>query len=135
MSKIINQEKFVCLNESDLISLIDQYFNKIKQYKIVLLEGDLGSGKTTFVRYLAKKLNIKENITSPSFSYMKIYNGLVHIDLYNFKGELDEFEDYFEDNIVAIEWANLKTLSFSQYLLIKASMKNDLHFFEIMEIK
>ncbi|SYV97985.1 ATP/GTP-binding protein, partial [Mycoplasmopsis edwardii] len=35
---------------------------------------------------------------------MKTYDGLVHIDLYNYKGDIEEFEDYFDDNIIAIEW-------------------------------
>lgn len=121
----------------DLASFIDDIFPLIKAKKIILLEGDLGAGKTTFVKLLARKIGIKDRITSPSFSYMKTYDGLVHIDLYNYRGDIEEFMDYFDDNIVAIEWSNLlKSLPFESYLKINAKLlENDFHEFEIIEEK
>ncbi|UUM20142.1 tRNA (adenosine(37)-N6)-threonylcarbamoyltransferase complex ATPase subunit type 1 TsaE [Mycoplasma sp. 1578d] len=114
------------MDQQESVNLfIDLIFPHIQECKMVLLQGDLGAGKTTIVKYIAQKLRIKDNITSPSFSYMKTYPGLVHIDLYNYKGDLDEFEDYFEDNIVAIEWSNLKKLAYQQYVLIDIKFNND----------
>ncbi|WP_036459010.1 tRNA (adenosine(37)-N6)-threonylcarbamoyltransferase complex ATPase subunit type 1 TsaE [Mycoplasma leonicaptivi] len=119
------QKSYNLNNENELKEVIDFWFEKIKNHKIVLLSGDLGSGKTTFVKHLAKKLGIQEKITSPSFNYMKTYNGLIHIDLYNFKGDLSEFEDFFEDNIVAIEWSNLHNLNIKPSIIINANLNND----------
>ncbi|VEU63420.1 tRNA (adenosine(37)-N6)-threonylcarbamoyltransferase complex ATPase subunit type 1 TsaE [Mycoplasmopsis bovirhinis] len=121
-------------NESQLAEVVSFWLPIIKKKKIVLLNGDLGSGKTTFIKELAKQLGIKEKITSPSFNYMKVYNGLIHIDLYNYKGDINEFEDYFEDNVVAIEWANLFNLDYKNYVEVNASLNNDeSHTFEIKE--
>ncbi|WP_374967673.1 tRNA (adenosine(37)-N6)-threonylcarbamoyltransferase complex ATPase subunit type 1 TsaE [Mycoplasma sp. CSL10137] len=116
---------------------LDDFIRKIlpliKKNKILLLYGDLGSGKTTFVKLLAKQLEIKDKITSPSFNYMKTYNGLIHIDLYNYKGDLDEFVDYFEDNIVAIEWSEYLKYQFDNFTKIKISIINDQRFIELEE--
>lgn len=88
---------------------INELINKIinKEFKFLLLDGELGAGKTTFIKYIAKMLGEKKVVNSPSFNYMKEYDKFIHIDLYNYKGSLEEFEDFFEDKIVIIEWANL----------------------------
>lgn len=84
---------------------------------ILLLNGDLGSGKTTFIKYLGFKLGIKEEINSPTFIIHNEYQNkekgieLHHIDLYRLE-ESFEFQElhlgrYLNPNtIIAIEWAN-----------------------------
>ena len=79
------------------------------------LIGDVGAGKTTFVRGLAKGLNIKDPITSPSFTISKSYalpdgGNLIHYDFYRLSDPgimLDELEENLKNpkNIIAIEWA------------------------------
>ncbi|VEU76404.1 tRNA (adenosine(37)-N6)-threonylcarbamoyltransferase complex ATPase subunit type 1 TsaE [Mycoplasmopsis columboralis] len=135
MNQNISKYQLISNNPVDLEQFINELYPEIQECQIILLQGDLGAGKTTFVRYLAKKIGIKQNVTSPSFSYMKTYDGLVHIDLYNYKGDIEEFEDYFEDNIVAIEWANLRKLNFQKYILINASIDKDNHIFEVSVVK
>lgn len=78
--------------------------------RFIFLKGNIGTGKTTLVKYIGQYLNEKEVIISPSFNKMLVYNKFVHIDAYNMKNQsLKEFEDYFEDKVVIIEWAeNLK---------------------------
>ena len=84
---------------------------------IVTLSGDLGAGKTTFVKGIAKALGIKEHVTSPTFVIMKIYGlseqkfkRLVHIDAYRLKGlhhlKVLGWKDLIEDlgNLICIEW-------------------------------
>lgn len=107
--------------------ILNEIFPLIQKTQAILLDGNLGAGKTTFVKMLGKKIGIKQNITSPSFSYMKDYPGLIHIDLYNYKGDLEEFEDYFEGNIVAIEWASLKKIDsyFDSYIQILINNDNN----------
>ena len=61
---------------------------------VIVLEGPLGSGKTTFTKGIAKGLNIRETVTSPSFTIIAEYEGsmpLVHVDLYR-TGSDEELE-------------------------------------------
>ena len=78
----------------------------------VLLEGDLGAGKTTLVRAIAKGLHINDVVQSPTFNIMKIYlkgdKPLIHIDAYRLADinndiGLDEYIGY-ETGITLIEW-------------------------------
>ena len=77
----------------------------------IALFGELGAGKTVFVKGLAEGLDIKDVIKSPSFVLMRSYSGrmkLHHIDLYRIrKGEefLPFEETLMDEGIVAIEWA------------------------------
>lgn len=78
----------------------------------ILLCGDLGAGKTTLVRGLARELGIKEVVQSPTFNIMKVYfkadRPLIHIDAYRLAENdvdigLDEYIG-FENGITVIEW-------------------------------
>lgn len=111
-------QKIRIKSQVELADLAKQILEIKPKIKFVLLSGDLGAGKTTFVKYLASELGIKQNITSPTFNYMKNYDGLIHIDAYNLSGDLDEFEDFFEDNIIAIEWFENLSVNFSNALII-----------------
>jgi len=83
---------------------------------VIELIGDVGTGKTTFVRGLAKQLGIKENVTSPSFTISKTYatkdnKTLVHYDFYRLDDPGIMSEDLTENinnknNIVVIEWSD-----------------------------
>ncbi len=80
---------------------------------VICLNGDLGSGKTVFVKGFARALGIDENITSPTFTIVKEYlNGempLYHMDVYRIDENQDfGVEDYFnKEGICIIEWAEL----------------------------
>jgi len=91
----------------------------IKHAFTIALEGNLGSGKTTFIQGLAVGLGIKENVLSPTFLILKQfpisfkgYENFYHIDAYRLKNpkELSElgFKDIVDnpENIIVIEWAN-----------------------------
>ncbi len=83
---------------------------------VIELIGDVGAGKTTFVRGFAKGLGIKESITSPSFTISKSYalpsgGNLIHYDFYRLSDPGLMSEDLTESingphNIVVIEWAD-----------------------------
>lgn len=86
--------------------------------RIILLQGNLGSGKTTFSQYFAKSLGIKNNLTSPTFVIMKSYDipnydfKLHHLDLYRLEKEweLEELEILSQiqtsNDVFLIEWAD-----------------------------
>lgn len=97
----------------ELKDLIEKRLELFKNKKI-LLYGDLGAGKTTFVKILAEMLGFKD-VSSPTFTIMNRYsnNGdfFIHLDLYrlNSLNELENigFFDYIDNNYtVAIEWAD-----------------------------
>lgn len=78
---------------------------------VVLLRGDLASGKTTLVKNFARAKNIKDDVTSPTFSIQVVYsNNIYHYDLYN--KSLDEFislgilEEFEKKGIHFVEWGD-----------------------------
>jgi tRNA threonylcarbamoyladenosine biosynthesis protein TsaE len=86
---------------------------------LIALMGNLGAGKTVFVKALAEALGVKDNVTSPTFVLMKIYDTkhdiikkLVHVDCYRLEGKEDLVDiglsEYIEDpnTLVVVEWAD-----------------------------
>lgn len=78
---------------------------------VVLLRGELGTGKTTFVRGAALALGFRGRVTSPTFTVGHRYAGDVsisHLDLYRFTGlsaaEWGDLEPYFDDAVAFVEW-------------------------------
>lgn len=78
---------------------------------VVLLSGELGAGKTTFVRGAVAALGCSEPVTSPTFTIGHRYPGtpdVSHLDLYRFTGlsnaEWGDLEPYFDDAVVFVEW-------------------------------
>ena len=97
---------------------VDLLIKRLGKNSVLAFYGDLGSGKTTFIKYFLKKLGIKKNITSPTFSYLNIYDSIdgkkyCHFDLYRIKTIRDflslGFDEYLENpmNICLIEWPNI----------------------------
>ena len=81
---------------------------------VICLDGELGSGKTIFVKGFAKSLGITENITSPTFNLIKEYESgelpLYHMDVYRLEGKCETigFDDYFKkEGICIIEWSDM----------------------------
>ncbi len=92
---------------------------ELKGISVLALSGNLGAGKTVFVKAIAKELEIEENVTSPTFVLMKVYDTkkqnikkLVHVDCYRLDGKEDLHDiglgDYLEDKntLIIIEWAD-----------------------------
>ena len=79
---------------------------------IICLNGELGSGKTMFVKGIANALGIQDTITSPTFNIIKEYDGelpLYHLDVYRLDGDTNGvgIEEYFsKGGVVVIEWAD-----------------------------
>ena len=78
---------------------------------VVTVAGELGAGKTTFVRGACRALGVDGVVTSPTYTIGHRYEGRVrisHLDLYRFQGlsaaEWGDLEPYFEDAVVFVEW-------------------------------
>jgi len=83
---------------------------------VVLVRGELGAGKTTFVRGACRTLGIEGPVTSPTFTIGHLYRGaetVAHLDLYRFVGlsaaEWGDLEPYFDDTIAFVEWPEAGT--------------------------
>ncbi len=95
---------------------------------ILLLKGECGAGKTTFVYYLAKALGVSGSVTSPTFTLIHHYDGLIpiyHFDLYRIDTLFDmnylDIPSFFEQKkgVVLVEWADkLGTFTPDAYLEI-----------------
>ena len=100
----------IVASEHELKKVVDEIKKRLPEGGVVLLQGDLGSGKTTLVKAFAKEFGSRE-VTSPTFSIQQIYdNGIYHYDLYNagFEKfmELGLFEELFKRGYHFIEWAD-----------------------------
>jgi tRNA threonylcarbamoyladenosine biosynthesis protein TsaE len=78
---------------------------------VVTVSGELGSGKTTFVRGACRALGVREHVTSPTYTIGHRYHGRIdvsHLDLYRFTelshAEWGDLEPYFDDAVVFVEW-------------------------------
>ena len=94
--------KFVSRKEEDTLALAQNIESEKFPGMVICLNGELGSGKTIFVKGFAHALGIEENITSPTFNIVKEYKDgeapLNHMDVYRLEdnaGSFD-FDDYFD---------------------------------------
>ena len=104
--------KFLSRSEKDTYAFAKRVADRLKGGEVILLNGDLGAGKTTFTKGLALALGVKETVTSPTFIYVKEYDGrlpLFHFDMYRV-ADADEvyelgLEEYFyRGGVVVVEW-------------------------------
>ena len=106
--------KYISKSIDDTIELAANIESEKFPGMIICLNGELGSGKTLFVKSFAKSLEIKDDITSPTFNIIKEYSDgemeLYHMDVYRVENSYDSIgiEDYFSrDGICIIEWADI----------------------------
>ncbi|AZZ65783.1 tRNA (adenosine(37)-N6)-threonylcarbamoyltransferase complex ATPase subunit type 1 TsaE [Metamycoplasma phocicerebrale] len=129
-------KKFYFKENQSLKSLVD-YILSFKNVEAILLNGELGAGKTTLTSQIAKTLGENKTIISPTFNTILIYDKIVHIDAYKLKGDLFAYEEYFDNKLVIIEWSDNITHNFKKYLKIKVSLetiKEEVyHVFSIVE--
>ena len=105
--------KYTTRSVDDTLELAENIESEKFSGMVICLNGDLGSGKTVFVKGFAKALGIDENITSPTFTIVKEYmNGelpLYHMDVYRIDDNADfGVEDYFnKSGICILEWSEM----------------------------
>lgn len=123
--------KKIFINNRDEMIIFGEKIGLLLQPNMILtMQGDLGAGKTTMTKGIAKGLGITDIVNSPTFTIMKTYEGrmrLYHLDVYRIDNAESDFEleEYFEDGgVCVIEWANQ----------IKDLLPNELLEIEILDL-
>jgi tRNA threonylcarbamoyladenosine biosynthesis protein TsaE len=105
-------QTIVTCSEEETSAAGDRFAARVQPGDVVLLHGDLGAGKTAFVRGLARGLGASpDDVSSPTFTLVQEYRGrltLYHVDLYRLKPiEVADLglDELTEDAVVAVEWA------------------------------
>lgn len=117
----------------DELETFTAYFaQKLKPNTTILLNGEIGTGKTTFTKHLFKALGYAGVVTSPTFTLIKQYEGtqyhLIHVDAYrNEQGGYIELNEYIEDPyILCVEWAKyIESEIPSEYLQIDIEIESE----------
>ena len=106
--------KITSYSEKNTVELAENIESEKFPGMTICLIGDLGSGKTVFVKAFAHALGIDEHITSPTFNIIKEYEGgelpLYHMDVYRLEDAKEDIgiEDYFDKSgVTIIEWADM----------------------------
>ncbi len=109
--------EYISNSPEETIEIAKNYAKTLKKNDVVILDGDMGAGKTVFSKGVALGLGIKENVVSPTYAYMNDYDGILyHYDCYRLSSGNQAVNlgltDYFEaDGICLIEWAeNIKSV-------------------------
>ncbi len=104
------EKSMIAKSARETQAFAQNYAAALRPGDVVLLYGEMGAGKTEFVKGLAKGLGIEEEITSPTYAYMNDYGGrLYHFDCYRLAGgaqaEALGLTDYFDaGGICVLEW-------------------------------
>ena len=109
MIDIITKKPEECMELGEKIS------SKLKPGNIISLEGNLGAGKTTFVKGILKGLNYKHEVTSPTFTLVNEYQAdikVIHIDFYRENSterwKIIGLNEYlYSNNLIILEWGNI----------------------------
>ena len=102
---------FLSKNRDQTLAFAAEYAKTLRAGDILLLDGEMGAGKTLFTKGLAQGLGIEEEVTSPTYAYMNDYDGrLFHYDCYRIESiaqaENLGLADYFDmGGVCVIEWS------------------------------
>lgn len=107
--------EFISHSENDTIEFAKDFAEKLNKHSIIVLSGDLGSGKTKFTEGILKYFGLDDEISSPTFTIVNEYDAkdvkLFHFDLYRLE-DIDEFyaiggEEYLQNGICIFEWGEM----------------------------
>jgi tRNA threonylcarbamoyladenosine biosynthesis protein TsaE len=113
--KEINQINYISNNLNDTLDLSYEFGKYLNKTDVVVLNGELGSGKTVFVKGIARYFGVENEVSSPTFTIVNEYINnninLYHFDVYRLDNE-NQFTDtigteYFENGISIIEWGDI----------------------------
>lgn len=127
-------DTYISKNEQDTINLAKDFASKLNKGDIIVLSGELGSGKTKFVQGVLEYFGLADEISSPTFTivneYIKNDTNIYHFDVYRL-ADTDEFyamggEEYFQNGICFIEWGEIiESILPEHYTKITFKKNND----------
>ena len=129
-------EKHITNSEEQTVQLGKKLAEKLSPGSIIALTGDLGCGKTAFVRGIVSYFGNTEDVSSPTFTLVNEYDGSVriyHFDVYRLQNpsleECDWMDDYlFGDGICLIEWAdNIKNVLPTETIWVSFTKKTEIN--------
>lgn len=136
--------KFISKSEQDTIDFAYNLASKLHTGDIIVLSGELGSGKTKFTQGILKFFNLENEISSPTFTIVNEYKSdnqnIYHFDVYRLS-DSDEFyaiggDEYFEKGICIIEWGEIiKDVLPSNYIQINFSKDETNENYRILDIE
>lgn len=113
MADIVSTE-LICKSENDLKSVAELLLNTYPQHRFFSFYGEMGAGKTTFIKYICDSLQSIDVVNSPTFSIVNVYktrdfNEIFHFDFYRLKSVVElydiGYEDYFySESYCLAEW-------------------------------
>lgn len=119
----------------DLPTNVKAFLDFISEEKIILFKGEMGAGKTTFIKEVCVCLGVKDNISSPTYSLVNEYEGeqkiIYHFDFYRINHEEEALdigvEEYFESgNLCLIEWpSKIENILPSKFVLVDLLINED----------
>ncbi len=125
--------EYIVKSVEETYALAKKIADNLKGGEIILLNGDLGAGKTTFTKGLAKALGINDVVTSPTFTFMKQYLSgripLYHFDMYRVEEEYELYElglsEYlYLNGVCVIEWNKFENIE--NPIVINITLNEDL---------
>lgn len=105
--------EFVSRSREETVAIAEKLASEVKRGDVLLLEGEMGAGKTVFAKGFAKGLGVTEEVTSPTYAYMNEYEGravmLYHYDCYRIESAAQAeglgLADYFDmGGVCLVEW-------------------------------
>ncbi len=127
-------ETYISENEQDTINFAKDFASKLNKGDIIVLSGELGSGKTKFVQGVLDYFGLADEISSPTFTivneYIKDDTNIYHFDVYRL-ADTDEFyamggDEYFQNGICLIEWGEIiESILPEHYTKITFKKNND----------
>ena len=135
--------KFVVNCISDLKEVAVEVLKLSEGKNIICLYGEMGVGKTTFIKEICKELEVIDNVSSPTFSIVNEYKTkndkfVFHFDFYRLETEEEAFdmgyEEYFyNDNLCFVEWPEkIKSLLPNEILKVEMIKENEKRIIEIL---
>lgn len=131
--------EFIANNEEETMRIGEEFSQKLKPHDVVFLIGDLGAGKTTFTKGVAKGLGVTSRVISPTFVIVRTHSTtsniktFYHLDLYRLASEKDvlgiDIKDILADEtgVIFIEWPEkAKPFVDSNYYTVKIETRDDL---------
>ncbi len=126
-----SEKKIITNSPEETLRVGEKFAGRLKPGSVVALIGDLGSGKTTFIKGVCRGLNVVEESTSPTFTLINEYTGkfpVYHFDFYRIEKASEIYEigsdEYFYDSgVCLIEWAD-KVIDFLPKNRIEIYLKN-----------